>query len=100
MDLEFCVTVFHPNPGLIDSIPSGWRCLNAETSMRKHARPCGEGNRNESPAENGMDAAPNVSEHVLFLRLPDLGVVKFDDGQVNVDAVPERAVGALREFRV
>ena len=45
-----------------------------------------------------MNAPPDVAQHIFFLRLPDLGVVQFDDGQVNVHAVPERTVFARAVF--
>src|SRR4051794_39966334 len=62
--------------------------------MREHPRPRGDGDGNQRPTQHGMDAAPDVGQHIFLLWLPDLGVVEFDDRQVNIHTIPKRAVFA------
>lgn len=62
--------------------------------MSEHAGPGGDGDGNEGPAENGVDATPEVGKNVLFPGFPDFGVVKLNHGEVDIHAVPEGAVFA------
>ena len=45
-----------------------------------------------------MDAPPHMGENMVLFRFPDFCVMQFDDGQVNIHAISERAVFEPGEF--